>query len=93
VRALPEPSGALPGPHGRETVRIDARRVAWPLTVRSRQPGDALRPCGLGGRKKLQDLFVDRKVPRAERDRVPVVVDALDEWCGWRATHSTRRLG
>jgi tRNA(Ile)-lysidine synthase len=24
----------------------------------------------------LQDVFVDRKVPRDERDRVPVVVDA-----------------
>jgi tRNA(Ile)-lysidine synthase len=36
------------------------------------------RPLGLAGRKKLQDFFVDRKVPRAERDRVPLVVDAND---------------
>ena len=28
------------------------------------------------GTKTLQDLFVDRKVPRADRDRTPVVVDA-----------------
>lgn len=35
-----------------------------------------MRPLGLGGTKTLQDLFVDRKVPRAERDRTPVVVDA-----------------
>jgi tRNA(Ile)-lysidine synthase len=28
------------------------------------------------GHKKLQDFFVDRKVPRAERDGVPLVVDA-----------------
>ncbi|WP_346926048.1 tRNA lysidine(34) synthetase TilS, partial [uncultured Arthrobacter sp.] len=45
------------------------------LTVRSRRPGDALRPLGGPGRRKLQDVFVDRKVARAERDRVPVVVD------------------
>jgi tRNA(Ile)-lysidine synthase len=37
--------------------------------------GDAFRPVGLGGRKKLQDFFVDRKVQRAVRDRVPLVVD------------------
>ena len=29
--------------------------------------------------RKLQDLFVDRKVPRAERDRVPIVVDACGQ--------------
>jgi tRNA(Ile)-lysidine synthase len=50
--------------------------VPVPLTVRSRRPGDRVRPVGLGGTKKLQDLLVDRKVPRAERDGVPVVVDA-----------------
>jgi tRNA(Ile)-lysidine synthase len=45
------------------------------LIVRSRRPGDALRPLGAPGRRKLQDVFVDRKVARAERDRVPLVVD------------------
>jgi tRNA(Ile)-lysidine synthase len=41
--------------------------------VRNRRPGDRLKPSPAGHRK-LQDLFVDRKVPRAERDRIPVVV-------------------
>jgi tRNA(Ile)-lysidine synthase len=50
--------------------------VKLPLAVRSRQPGDKFRPPGLGGRsKKLQDYLVDRKVPRAERDLLPLVVD------------------
>jgi tRNA(Ile)-lysidine synthase len=31
-------------------------------------------PLGMGGRtRSLQDLFTDRKVPREERHRVPVV--------------------
>ncbi|HXN05821.1 MAG TPA: tRNA lysidine(34) synthetase TilS, partial [Nitrospiria bacterium] len=35
----------------------------------SRRPGDIIYPAGLKGhKKKLQDLFVDRKVPRSERD-------------------------
>jgi len=46
-----------------------------PLTIRSRRPGDGFRPIGLGGRKKLQDYFVDRKVALDRRDRVPLVVD------------------
>ena len=40
------------------------------LEVRSRQPGDRL----AGRRKKVQDLLVDAKVPRAERDGWPLVV-------------------
>ena len=36
--------------------------------VRSRKPGDRMRPLGLGGSKKLQDILVDAKVP-AERAR------------------------
>jgi tRNA(Ile)-lysidine synthase len=32
----------------------------------------------LGGQKKLQDFFVDRKVPRPRRDNVPLVVDERD---------------
>ena len=46
------------------------------LSVRSRRPGDAFRPLGAPGRRKVQDLFVDRKLARSERDRVPLVVDA-----------------
>ena len=49
-----------------------------PLTVRNRRPGDRFRPVGVGGRKKLQDYFVDRKVALAHRDRVPLVVDESD---------------
>jgi tRNA(Ile)-lysidine synthase len=58
----------------RHRLVVDAAR--GPFTVRGRQPGDRLRPAGLGGSKSLQDLFVDRKVPRGERDRTPVVTGA-----------------
>jgi tRNA(Ile)-lysidine synthase len=58
---------------------VSVRVEAGPLRVRSWRPGDWLRPVGLHGhRKKLQDLFVDRKIERARRHRVPVVVDGRD---------------
>jgi tRNA(Ile)-lysidine synthase len=44
------------------------------LSVRERRPGDRL----AGRRRKVQDLLVDAKVPRAERDRWPLVVRADD---------------
>jgi len=45
-----------------------------------------LRPLGAPGHKKLQDIFVDRKVPRDERDRVPIVTDATGQIV-WVAGH------
>jgi tRNA(Ile)-lysidine synthase len=55
---------------------LDADTLADPLEVRPWRDGDRMRPLGLGGTRALQDLFTDRKVPRARRRRVPVVVSA-----------------
>ena len=57
-------------------VRVRAAGIMLPLLVRNRRPGDRLQPLGGPGRRKLQDLFVDRKVPRHARDGVPVITDA-----------------
>ena len=43
------------------------------VTVRAWRDGDRMRPFGLGGSKSLQDLFTDRKVPRALRRTLPVI--------------------
>lgn len=59
-------------------VGIAAGAVHLPLGVRSRRPGDRFQPIGAPGTRKLQDFFVDRKVPRADRDAVPLVVDGRD---------------
>jgi tRNA(Ile)-lysidine synthase len=42
--------------------------------VRTWQRGDRIALPGLGGHKKLSDFFIDRKVPRAERAGVPLLV-------------------
>jgi tRNA(Ile)-lysidine synthase len=53
---------------------LDAAACAAGLEVRFWRPGDRMRPLGLDGSKSLQDLLTDRKVPRAARRRLPVVV-------------------
>lgn len=55
------------------TVTLSRDLVGERLTVRARRPGDRMRPLGLGGSKSLQDLFVDRKVPKRLRDSYPLV--------------------
>ena len=65
------------------------------LEVRSRRPGDRL----AGRSKKVQDLLVDAKVPRADRDDWPLVVHGDDvvavpgvaEAPGWEGAVTWRR--
>jgi tRNA(Ile)-lysidine synthase len=59
------------GPGGE--VAVSAEALGPALVVRSWRDGDRMRPVGLGGTKTLQDLFTDRKVPRALRRTLPVV--------------------
>jgi len=53
---------------------MHAKVLAEPLGLRSWRAGDRFRPLGLRGRKKLQDFFVDEKIPREARARVPLLV-------------------
>ncbi|HWM89717.1 MAG TPA: tRNA lysidine(34) synthetase TilS [Thermoanaerobaculia bacterium] len=43
------------------------------VTVRNRRPGDRIHPLGASGSRKLKDLLIDRRVPRRERDRLPLI--------------------
>jgi tRNA(Ile)-lysidine synthase len=55
-----------------ETAVLDASKLAFPLVVRNRRPGDLYRPLGAPGRKKLKEILRAKGVPREERDRLPV---------------------
>jgi tRNA(Ile)-lysidine synthase len=63
-----EASLAVPG-----DVSVSGTALGPSATVRGWREGDRMRPLGLGGSKSLQDLFTDRKVPRALRRSLPVV--------------------
>ena len=43
------------------------------ISIRPRQTGDKIRLSG--GSKSLKKLFIDRKIPAADRERIPVVCD------------------
>ena len=57
---------------------FDVDKLDFPLLVRHRTDGDFFYPFGFGRKKKIQDFFVDQKVPRDERDRVPLIISAND---------------
>lgn len=52
---------------------FDADKIRAPLFVRTRRDGDRLALLG-GGKRKLSDILIDKKVPRALRDSVPLIV-------------------
>jgi tRNA(Ile)-lysidine synthase len=72
---------AVPGPGRYEVprrgvVEVVAERpaeVPWPLSLRTRRPGDRFRPDGGRGSKKLKSWLIDRKVPREARDGLLVL--------------------
>lgn len=51
--------------------------LEFPLTIRSRKEGDRI-SIPTGGKKKLKDFFIDAKIPRHERDFVPILTDSND---------------
>lgn len=43
------------------------------LALRSRKDGDYFAPSGMRGKKKIKDFFIDLKIPRDLRDKIPLI--------------------
>lgn len=65
---------------------MDLRLTGGELLVRGRRDGDKFHPLGMEQSKKLQDFMVDAKIPRAWRERIPLVCsgDHIVWVVGWR---------
>lgn len=58
--------------------RLNSDEVKLPLHVRTRRSGDKMTVKGMIGRKKINDIFIDSKIPTLDRDIWPVVVDSSE---------------
>ena len=82
------------------TACLDASLLGTVATVRNRRPGDAFHPLGAAGRRKLGEFLIDLKVPRAKRERLPLVIGPVGiAWVvghrvghPYRMTDATRRV-
>ena len=54
---------------------FDYDKIKSSLKIRHREPGDFFTVTETGGRKKLKDYFIDCKIPREERERIPLLAD------------------
>ncbi|MGQ9599262.1 MAG: tRNA lysidine(34) synthetase TilS [Anaerolineae bacterium] len=72
---------------------LDAEAVGPRPALRTRRPADRFQPLGLGGHTvKLADFWTNQKVPRALRDRLPLLIGEVGiAWvCGWRVDERAR---
>ena len=77
---------------------FDADKMRSPLTLRGWRNGDRFIPTGMTSHKKLQDFFIDAKIPRAARRSIPLLTACGDiAWivghrqdARYRATPATR---
>jgi tRNA(Ile)-lysidine synthase len=51
----------------------DYDKIKYELTVRNRRNGDYIYPKGMEGKKKVKDIFIDKKIPKDQRDKIPLV--------------------
>ena len=56
-----------------EKAYLDFDTLPFPLVIRKRRPADRFQPLGVPGHKKLKEFFIDNKIPRLEREKIPVL--------------------
>ena len=44
------------------------------MTIRNRRDGDFFTPLGMKGRKKLKDLFINEKIDKSKRNKIPLIL-------------------
>ena len=59
---------------GQHTSFFDKNSLSFPIVIRNFRPGDAFKPLGAGGTQKLKKFFIDKKVPRSERIKCPILL-------------------
>ena len=52
---------------------FDLAKTPLPWLIRPFRPGDRMTPFGMSGRKKVKDIFIDRKIPLSDRKRIPLL--------------------
>lgn len=61
--------------NAKHTVFMDYDSLTYPLIIRNMRAGDRMQPLGLGGTKKVKSIFIDKKIPRSRRGKIPLIVD------------------
>ena len=56
-------------------IYMDYNAIALPLEIRNVKEGERMQPLGMEGTKKIKEIFIDEKIPKKRRSRIPLLVD------------------
>ena len=90
--SLKEREKEEPIPKNKYTKWFDYDKIGQELSIRTRNAGDYLTISPEGGKKRLQDYFVEAHIPASERDCIPLLTaGALVLWVvGFRTSETCR---
>lgn len=60
-------------PNNKATLKLDASKLSWPLTLRTWSAGDVLQPLGMDGHQKISDHLTNRKIPSYFKEKALVL--------------------
>lgn len=63
---------------GNDICRLNFDNITPPLYLRNKKNGDFIETKGLNGKKKLKDIFIEKKIPINNRTNYPILVDSND---------------
>lgn len=64
--------------NGNEVCLLDSNKIKLPLYLRNKKEGDYIELFGLQGKKKIKDIFIEKKIPNSIRNTYPLLVDSND---------------
>ncbi len=56
-------------------IYLDGDKIKGDLTIRNRRSGDWFEPLGTKGSQTIKKLFINRKIPKPERNRIALLTD------------------
>ena len=63
---------------GNDICRLNSQDINLPLYFRNRKDGDYIILKGSNSKKKIKDIFIEKKLPKRIRNNYPILVDSKD---------------
>ncbi|WP_206747173.1 tRNA lysidine(34) synthetase TilS, partial [Mycobacteroides abscessus] len=64
-------------PESKQEALFDLDQTVGSIVIRTRQPGDRMSVLGMEGTKKVKDILINEKIPRQDREELPLLADDL----------------
>lgn len=67
--------------HNKFEKYFDFNKIQKYITIRARKDGDKMIPFGMTGSKKIKDIFINMKIPKEQREIIPLL--CFDDKISW----------